>query len=149
MTKKIILSVLALFILIVLVLLGVYLVKQRTTAIPSAYGPADDIRIDLANSYVFVSPLQALAGGEKIRVNIFILDNRGRGVQGKTVIMGSANGHAAASRYGSLRVDVIQSKSDEIGKAIFDISSDAPGVFLIEASVDGAILPQRVSVVFK
>ncbi len=140
MTKKIILTVIALFILIVPVLLGVYLVKQRTTAIPRAFGPSNDIRIDLANSYVFVSPLQALAGGEKIRVNIFILDNRGRGLPGKTVIMGSANG---------LRVDVIQSKSDEIGKAIFDVSSAAPGVFLIEASVDGAILPQRVNVTFK
>ena len=61
MTKKIILTVIALFILIVPVLLGVYLVKQRTTAIPRAFGPSNDIRIDLANSYVFVSPLQALA----------------------------------------------------------------------------------------
>lgn len=140
MMRKIIFSLLALFILIVLVLLGVYLVKQRTTAIPSAYGPSDDLQVDVANSYVFVSPLQALSGGEKIRVNIFILDNRGRGVQGKTVMIGNTS---------AMRVDVIQSKSDGIGKAIFDISSAAPGLFLIEASVDGRILPQRVSVTFK
>lgn len=140
MTKKIILSVLALFILTVFVLIGVYLVQQKTAAIPRAYGPSDNVQADLANSYIFVSPLQALSGGEKIRVNIFILDNRGRGVPGKTIIIGSTNG---------LRVDVIQSKSDEIGKAVFDISSDAPGVFLIEASVDGSVLPQRVNVTFK
>lgn len=140
MLKKIILSLLALFILIVFVLIGVYLVKQRTSIIPRARGPADDIQADLANSYIFVSPLQALSGGEKIRVNIFILDNRGRGLQGKTVIMGSASGP---------RVDAIQPKSDEIGRAVFDISSAVPGVFIIEASVDGAILPQRVSVTFK
>ena len=140
MIKKIILSVLALFILILLVLLGVYLVSQRSTIIPRAYGPSDDIGADLANSYIFVSPLQALSGGEKIRVNIFILDNRGRGLPGKTVVVGNTS---------VLRVDVIQSKSDEIGKAIFDISSTTPGVFLIEASVDGAVLPQRVNVTFK
>jgi len=137
---KTILIILALFILVVLVLLGVYLVKQGSTIIPRAYGPADDIGADLANSYIFVSPLQALSGGEKIRVNIFILDNRGKGLPGKTVMIGNTS---------AIKVDVIQSKSDEIGKAIFDISSTTPGVFLIEASVDGAVLPQRVSVVFK
>ena len=140
MGKKIVITVLALFILVLFLFLGVYLVKQRSTIIPRAYGPADDIGADLANSYIFVSPLQALAGGEKIRVNIFILDNRGRGLPGKTVMIGNTS---------AIKVDVIQSKSDEIGKAIFDISSTTPGVFLIEASVDGAILPQRVNVTFK
>jgi len=140
MTKRIIFSILALFILILFVLLGVYLVKQRSTIIPRAYGPSGEIQADLANSYIFVSPLQALSGGEKIRVNIFILDNSGRGLSGKTVAIGNTS---------VLRVDAIQSKSDEIGKAIFDISSITPGVFLIEASVDGAVLPQRVNVTFK
>ena len=140
MGKKIVITGLALFILVLFLFLGVYLVKQRSTIIPRAYGPADDIGADLANSYIFVSPLQALAGGEKIRVNIFILDNRGRGLPGKTVMIGNTS---------AIKVDVIQSKSDEIGKAIFDISSTTPGVFLIEASVDGAILPQRVNVTFK
>ncbi|MFH1863692.1 MAG: hypothetical protein ABIJ85_02120 [bacterium] len=140
MGKKIVITGLALFILVLFLFLGVYLVKQKSTIIPRAYGPSDDIDTDLANSYIFVSPLQALAGGEKIRVNIFILDNRGRGLPGKTVMIGNTS---------AIKVDVIQSKSDEIGKAIFDISSTTPGVFLIEASVDGAILPQRVNVTFK
>ncbi|MDP3994717.1 MAG: hypothetical protein Q8P91_02720 [bacterium] len=139
-SRKITFGLFALFILILLVLLGVYLVKQRSTIIPRAYGPGGDAAADLANSYIFVSPLQALAGGEKIRVNIFILDNSGRGLSGKTVAIGNTS---------VLKVDAIQSKSDEIGKAVFDISSITPGVFLIEASVDGAILPQRVNVTFK
>ena len=140
MLKKIILNILALFIIIILLFLGVYLVRQRSTVIPRAFGPAEDASVDPANSYIFVSPLQALAGGEKIRVNIFVLDNRGRGLAGRTVMVGNTS---------AIKVNVIQSKSDEIGKAVFDISSTTPGVFLIEASVDGAILPQRVSVTFK
>ena len=140
MGKKIVITGLALFILVLFLFLGVYLVKQITTIEPKAYGTSSDVPVDLANSYIFVSPLQALSGGEKIRVNIFILDGRGRGLPGKTVMIGNTN---------AIKVNVIQSKSDEIGKAIFDISSNTPGVFLIEASVDGKSLPQRVSVTFK
>jgi len=116
---------------------SVYLVS-RETRVKSRAATAG--KVELANSYLFASPLRAKAGtGEKIRVTVFLLDNEGRGVGGRRVALG---------RYESLAVEPIQSITDDLGLAIFDLSSVSRNLYLIEASVEGAVIPQRVSVTF-
>jgi len=95
----------------------------------------------LDNSYLFASPLSAQAGGkEKIRVTVFLLDSQGRGVPGKVVFLGQDE---------KLKIDSVQAVSDNLGRALFDISSISPADYLIEANVDNQILPQRVKLNFR
>lgn len=47
-----------------------------------------------------------------------------------------------------LTISPVQSTTDELGRAIFDISANNPGEYLIEARVGNEILPQRVRISF-
>jgi len=127
--------------LIIFLLFGlgysVYLVSRQTRVKSRA---ATTGNVELNNSYLFASPLRAKAGtGEKIRVTVFILDSEGRGVGGKRVTLGINE---------SLAVEPVQPITDDLGRAVFDLSSVSRNLYLIEASVDGAIIPQRVNVTF-
>ncbi|MGB9882964.1 MAG: Ig-like domain-containing protein [Microgenomates group bacterium] len=94
----------------------------------------------LDNSYVFITPLQARANGqEKIRVTVFVLDDRGLGVLGKNVILSSNE---------ALNIENIQASTDNLGKAYFDISSIKPGDYYLEVKIDGQRLKQKVHLVF-
>jgi hypothetical protein len=94
----------------------------------------------LANSYIFASPLRAKIGGEKIRVTVYILDDRGLGVIGREVTIGGGN---------SLTVTSIQSNTDAQGRAVFDIASqNSPGTYMIQATSDGTALPQKATISF-
>lgn len=120
---------------------SVYVVRQRTNLFSSAREVNyTQVSPSLANSYLFASPLSAAANGEKIRISVFILDGRGLGIAGKLVLLGQNK---------DLRVEAIQPTTDYLGKAIFDISSLSSGLYYLEASVDGQVLPQRVTVAFK
>jgi len=92
------------------------------------------------NSYLFVSPLRAKANGqEKIRLNIFVLNNQGLGVLGKEVFL---------SPDSSLSINIIQGRTDSFGKAVFDVSSTKPGEYYLEVSIDGQKLPQKARLSF-
>jgi len=92
------------------------------------------------NSYLFVTPLRALANGkEKIRLTVFVLNNQGLGVLGKEVFI---------SRDPALSVDIVQGQTDNFGKAVFDITSSKPGEYYLEVSVDGQKLPQKAHLSF-
>jgi len=92
------------------------------------------------NSYLFVSPLRAKANGqEKIRITVFVLNNQGLGVLGKELFL---------SPNPDLSVDIIQGKTDNFGKAVFDVVSTKPGEYYIEVSVDGQKLPQKAHLSF-
>ncbi len=92
------------------------------------------------NSYLFVTPLRAKANGiEKIRVNVFILNNQGLGVMGKEVFLGVDQ---------RINIEAIQGVTDNYGKAIFDVSSTTPGEYYLEVKVDGKILPQKAHLSF-
>lgn len=94
----------------------------------------------LDNSYVFITPLQAKANGqEKIRVTVFVLDDRGLGVFGRNVILSSNE---------ALNIENIQASTDNLGKAYFDISSIKPGDYYLEVKIDGQRLKQKVHLVF-
>ncbi len=92
------------------------------------------------NSYLFVTPLRAKANGiEKIRINVFILNNQGLGVMGKEVFLGVNP---------QLKTEIIQGVTDNYGKAVFDVSSATPGEYYLEVKVDGKILPQKAHLSF-
>ena len=139
-------AVILLFLLSGLVL-AVIMVGDRTNLGSKAYTttstenpetlPSKDVLIE--NSYAFASPLYAKSGGEKIRITVIVLDGRGFGVPGKEVSIGI---HEA------INIKAIQSESDEFGKAIFDITADKVGTYVIEPSVDGSSLNQTLNIVF-
>ena len=118
----------------------VVVISQRTTFFGRAYTPGLGTNFSPQNSYLFASPLRAAADGqEKIRLTVFLLDSSGRGVSGQTVFLGQNE---------SLTVSAVQPSTDELGRAIFDISAQTPGEYLIEARVGNEILPQRVKISF-
>ena len=97
--------------------------------------------ISLENSYVFASPLSAEIGGrEKIRVTVFVLDTEGRGVYGKPVFLGQDE---------RLEITSVQAVTDNLGRAIFDISATTVADYFIEARVENRILLQRAKVNFR
>lgn len=92
------------------------------------------------NSYVFATPLRAKANGqEKIRVTVFMLNNQGLGVMGKQVVIGQNE---------NLDIETIQGLTDQLGKAVFDISSDRAGEYYLEVKVEEAVLPQKIRLSF-
>ena len=140
MMRKVVIALIFLSILLFGLWAAVYLVRQRTQLTGKAYGPVSEGSVKLENSYIFASPLRARAGGERIRVTVFILDGQGRGIGGKQVVLASSE---------TLQVEAIQATTDDLGKAIFDVYSPRPGLYLIEASVEGKLLPQRVQISFQ
>jgi hypothetical protein len=133
-------------VLLLILILFLYLIRSplifrsgASTLIPSVTQGTGQ-NLSLANSYIFASPLRAKAGGEKIRITVYILDDRGIGIIGKNVTLGAGS---------QIIVTPIQPTTDSQGRATFDIASAAsPGVFLIQASVDGATLTQKATVSF-
>lgn len=137
--------VIALFILLFLLFsLGVMIVfvRERTTFFGRAFGPSTRLEeVAVENSYLFASPLSARADGkEKIRVTIFVLESQGRGVYGKPVFLGEDE---------RLEITPIQAVTDNLGRAIFDISATAPAEYFIEARVGNQLLPQRLRLNFR
>jgi len=92
------------------------------------------------NSYLFVTPLKARASQqEKIRATVFVLNNQGLGVMGKRAVL---------SQDHSLVVEAIQERTDNYGKAVFDISASKQGEYYLEVTVDGQLLPQKAHLSF-
>lgn len=131
------------FVIVVLgvIVMAVIALNSRTAFFSQAKSSRSDSLISSENSYLFASPLQALAGGnEKIRLTIFILNSNGLGVSGKKVDLVADP---------SINIEEAQAVTDSYGKAIFDISSSNSGNYTIGASVESNSLPQRVQVVFR
>jgi len=95
--------------------------------------------VDVGNSYLFASPLKAKANGvEKIRVSIFVLDTKGSGLLGKSTVL-SGDG---------LTIAPILSKTDELGRTLYDVSSTNKGTHQLSAEIEGENIPQKLTVVF-
>lgn len=118
----------------------VYYVRFQTSIAPKASGQNIANSLSLSNSYVFASPVRASAGGDLIRVTVFVLDDQGVGLYDKKVEL--------KSKDQSLSIKDIQSMTDETGKAFFDISSTVKGSFDIEVLANGILLPQSIKVLF-
>jgi len=89
----------------------------------------------IENSYIFVTPLKAKANSsEKIRVTVFILNDQGLGVPGKTVILGQDPG---------IVFDSNQAITDNLGKATFDVAGKLAGEYYLEVAIDEISLTQK------
>lgn len=134
---KIILAVLIL-VIIILVAFGAYFLTQTRTGIFGKAATPENYSLD--NSYLFASPITAAAGGqEKIKVSAFLLSPEGKGVAGKIINLVSQP---------PLTIAEIQAQTDEKGQAIFEISASSAGRYIIQASVEGNVFPQSVTVTF-
>jgi len=92
------------------------------------------------NSYVFVTPLRAKADGkDKVRITVFVLNNQGIGVSNKKISLENT---------GVSLITPLQSITDSLGKAIFDVASVNQGEFIIDVGVEGSILPQKAHITF-
>lgn len=92
------------------------------------------------NSYMFVTPLRAKANDqEKIRVTVFVLNNQGLGVLGRKV---------ALDQNPAIKTSIIQGLTDELGKAVFDLTSSQAGDYYLNVVADGVALPQKAHVIF-
>lgn len=138
----IIFLVLLLLLLLFSLFWGVSFIGRRTAFWGRAFSPGLGVgEIALGNSYLFASPLSAQADGqEKIRVTVFLLDSQGKGVSGKAVFLGQNE---------KLQIKSIQAVTDNLGRALFDISAFTSADYLIEAKVDNQVLPQRVKLNFR
>lgn len=98
--------------------------------------------LSLDNSYLFASPISALADGSSvIRVTAIILSNQGLGITNQPVSLKiTANG---------VSIKPIQPVTDNFGRTTFDLTSSAPGNYTISAEVSGSSLPATVSIVFR
>jgi len=142
-SKKGIVTALVLLLIVLLSLwLTVFFINQRTSFLGRASSPSlSSGEIALDNSYIFASPLSAKADGkEKIRITVFILDSQGKGVYGQPVFLGEDE---------RLEVKEVQTITDNIGRAMFDVSSFIVTDYFVEASVNNQVLPQRVKVSFQ
>ena len=139
--KKIILGIAIVIFLLLALGATVIFIRQRTAFFGRATSPTTGGEIAPDNCYLFASPLQAQANGsEKIRVTAFILDSQGKGVIGEAVFLGQNE---------RLEITPVQTITDNLGRAIFDISSKTPAEYLVEARVGSQVLPQRVKVSFR
>jgi hypothetical protein len=101
----------------------------------------------LANSYVFASPLVVAANGEeKIRVNVFLLSDKGKGVPEKDV---SLTLSPQGNQTGLPQILLVQPRTNNYGQAVFELVSNFAGQYTVEAQVSGVTLPQTVTVTFK
>ena len=92
------------------------------------------------NSYIFITPTQAKGNGqEKVRMTVILLNAQGLGVQGKSVVLETPS---------ELKIEPVQNITDTFGKGIFDISSQKPGDYYVNVSVDNKSLTQKAHLVF-
>jgi len=98
------------------------------------------VSFSIDNSYIFLTPLRANANGqEKIRLTVFVLDDRGLGVAGKKVFL---------EPHQALNIDYIQTVTDNFGKAYFDIRSSQKGEYYLKIKVDDIELKQAAHLIF-
>lgn len=130
---------------IFLILMALTIASERTSFFGRASAPGG-VRsvpplLSYQNSYVFASPINALADGESIiRVTVFLLNNQGLGVGGQSVnlkVQPEAN------------ISPVSPVTDNLGRATFDLTSNTPGDYTISAEVEDGSLPQMVSVSFR
>lgn len=89
---------------------------------------------------MFVTPLRAKANDkEKVRVTIFALNNQGLGVLGRKVEL---------DQNPAVNTSIIQGLTDELGKAVFDLTSSQAGDYYLNVVVDGVMLPQKAHLIF-
>lgn len=135
MIKKILFIIL----LVLGLILSVYLISQTTIFKSRANSSSNYLPVK-ENSYLFASPIQAKADGqEKIRVTVFLLNSNGLGVSQQAVTLQVPS---------TVQIETLQSTTDDLGKATFNISSKKPGKYSISASTTTLTLSQKINLLF-
>lgn len=118
---------------------GIYLVTQTTLF--KSRASTTNVRLPVKeNSYLFASPIQAKADGqEKIRVTVFLLDSSGLGVSRQSVTLKVPS---------PVQIETLQSTTDDLGKATFNLFSTTTGKYEISASTPNFFLSQKINLLF-
>ena len=110
-------------------------IGSRASVVNSSFSPE--------NSYVIVNPTKAKVNGvQKVRISVFVLNGQGLGVLGKAIQIPNPDAQ-------NIVIDMLQSKTDAMGKAFADVSSKAPSAFYLDIKVDGEVLPQKAHLFFE
>lgn len=126
---------------LMLILLAFSVAQNRTSWFGRAQTPSGTGLFSRENSYLFASPITALADGTSlIRVTAFILSPQGLGVAGQKVDIRVS---------GPVNLSSVQPITDTFGRATFDVAATSPGAYTIHAEVAGVAVPQTVSVSFQ
>jgi hypothetical protein len=132
-----------LYLVIGLGILGIVFIGFLATKIlPSVFvtwtKAAPATKVSMANSYLIGGKILAKADGEeKCIVNVFVMDESGKGVKGVPVdLSGMDSGE-------------MQSVSTVDGKATFEISSFKEGQYTLAAAISGSTLDKTVKVTFR
>jgi len=129
--------------ILALFLVAKFLIPQAIVLLTKATKPS---KYSLSNSYVFGAPLVAAADGKtKIRINAFLLNDQGLGVEQKTMSLTAT----PKTGNGTAEIEPISPTTDKFGKSTFEVTSQTPGQYVITASVDGFDLPQTVTITFR
>jgi len=98
---------------------------------------APTMKVSLSDSYLIGSKILARADGkDNCLVNVFVLDDTGKGIKGRQVSL---------SGMGNEELVI----SGEDGKAEFKMVSEKEGQFVLEASIDGIPLQKTMKVTFR
>ena len=101
---------------------------------------APSSKISLTQSMMLGEKLSATADGvDEVKINVFVMDDTGKGIAGKLV---SVTGLEGIQALGS-------ELSDTDGKVAFKATSTVDGQFALEGLVEGIPLPRKVTVTFK
>ena len=125
----------------IIIISAISIASNRISFRSKASVQSDLSSLSKQNSYIFASPISALADGESlIRVTVFLLNQQGLGVTGQTVKI---------KVMGPIKIEAIQPQTDSFGRATFDLSATNPGNYSVTAEASNVILPQTVTVSFR
>jgi len=141
-------NVLVIALLILFLIIIIWIIANLSAGRTTFFGKAATSGIfNSTNSYVFGSPLAARAGGDKIRITVFALDDLGKGVPNKNVTVNCIEPTVCQSA--NVVFTPVQAQTDKMGQAMYDLLSPVAGKFELEAQVEGVAIPQTVMVAFQ
>lgn len=118
--------------------IGFLAVKVLPNAFVTWTKAAPASKVFLSNSYLIGGRILAKADGvDKCVVNVFVLDSSGKGVKGIPVDLSGMEGGD------------MQSMSGADGKAVFEITSEKGGQFILAAAISGSPLEKTIKVTFR
>ena len=137
MDKKLI-GLSTLFIIALLVFTGYVFFSGSFNVLTRA--SVENITPSEQNSLIFAWPLSLAADGKSTsEVTVFVRNTDGKGLEGKQVTVTTSVGSFQAG----------SAVTDTDGKALFNVSSQSPGVAEINAMVDNKKLLRKITVEFK
>jgi hypothetical protein len=107
-----------------MVYLGTSVVPKTLTTVIKA---GENEKVAVNGSYLIGEKITAVSNGkDKIKVNVFVVDNKGIGIKGKTVSINGMSG-----------IEPEIGVSDNNGQVHFEASSAVEGQYELTASIDG------------